>query len=469
MQKIIVIGGGAVAMRFLERLKGADTDNVSLEIVLTDNTKNAEVPKNAVIHSFDATSEYRMKELPLREARMVFVALDDMEETKTIIRLIRQENMSAGVVAIDSQGLDTAFIDEHKIKAISTKDVLSNTLMSFMPNIPLIAQNIGKGQGEIMEVMVPYGSKYVFRHISNIEQKNWKIAAIYRNEQLILPKQSTMIRPQDELILMGQPNILRDVYKAIKSELGHFPQPFGANLYLALDLLHMPFWRLKQVMGDTLRLHEGLNGKKLFVKAIKPNDAKAIEYLRQIKKEDVIIEIDYSVDDLSEVIKEGVKRYNIGLVLLDRTIFRGDVKKTLFELKKAVLKFGKRPLFEDSYSAVFLSENIDLEKISYVFFDMSLQLKLPLKLLDYDPEGADKNAVAEHYVSLADVYSTKIQIVKEQKNFLREHKSMGNFIQFLPFTEELLELRLRDFFIPANNRLFTLLKDNHQIFIPISD
>ncbi len=469
MQKIIVIAGGAVAMRFLERLKGADTDNVSLEIVLTDNTKNAEAPKNAVIHSFDATSEYRMKELPLREARMVFVALDDMEETKTIIRLIRQENMSAGVVAIDSQGLDTAFIDEHKIKAISTKDVLSNTLMSFMPNIPLIAQNIGKGQGEIMEVMVPYGSKYVFRHISNIEQKNWKIAAIYRNEQLILPKQSTMIRPQDELILMGQPNILRDVYKAIKSELGHFPQPFGANLYLALDLLYMPFWRLKQVMNDTLRLHEGLNGKKLFVKAIKPNDAKAIEYLRQIKKEDVIIEIDYSVDDLSEVIKEGVKRYNIGLVLLDRTIFRGDVKKTLFELKKAVLKFGKRPLFEDSYSAVFLSENIDLEKISYVFFDMSLQLKLPLKLLDYDPEGADKNAVAEHYVSLADVYSTKIQIVKEQKNFLREHKSMGNFIQFLPFTEELLELRLRDFFIPANNRLFTLLKDNHQIFIPISD
>jgi len=470
MQKIVVIAGGSVAKRFLQRLKTVESDTLFLDIALSESMgEDFEYPKNSSVRVFDPTSESKLKSLALKEARLVFVALENMEETKTVARLVRAENMSTSIVVLDSEELEPEFIDGLKIKAISSRDVLSNMLMSFMPNIPLIAQNIGKGQGEIMEVMVPYGSKYVFRHISNIEQKNWKIAAIYRNEQLILPKQSTMIRPQDELIVIGQPNILRDVYKAIKSEIGHFPQPFGANLYLILNVASMSEARIKRIVTDSILLHEKLNNKKLFIKAFDVNSPDVLQYLREIAQDDVIVEFDYRTSDAVSIIKSDIKKYNAGLILCDRDSFKGDVKKALFELKKPVLKFGKRRLFEDSYSAVVDMQNPDLEKISYVFFDMSLQLKRSLKLFSYDPEEGEASGIVEHYVSLSDVYSTKLQVQKESKNFFREYRNLGNFIQFLPFTDEQLSLRIKDFFIPSNNGLFALLKDNHQIFIPISD
>jgi len=186
MQKIVVIAGGNVAKRFLERLKNAPNDSLFFEIALTHAIAQPfEYPKNSSVRVFDPTSERKLKSLSLKEARVIFVLLEDMQDARTVLEFVRGENMSSSVVAMDSDRLEQEFIDRLKIKTINTADILSNMLLSFLPNTPVVAQNIGKGKGEIMEVMVPYGSRYAFRHISNIEQRNWRIAAIYRNEQLL--------------------------------------------------------------------------------------------------------------------------------------------------------------------------------------------------------------------------------------------------------------------------------------------
>ena len=40
-----------------------------------------------------------------------------------------------------------------------------------LPNVPVLAQNIGLKQGEIMEIRIPFGSSYAYRYIGSIEQK----------------------------------------------------------------------------------------------------------------------------------------------------------------------------------------------------------------------------------------------------------------------------------------------------------
>lgn len=470
MQKIVVIAGGNVARRFVERLKNVPNSSIFFDIALTQSLGSSfEYPKNSSVRVLDPTSEKRLKTLPFKEARVIFVILEDMEDAKIALEFARAENMSASIVALDRGRLDRELVDRLKIKTINAADILSNMLISFLPNTPTVAQNIGKGKGEIMEVMVPYGSRYAFRHVSNIEQKNWRIAAIYRNEQLVLPKPSTMIRPLDELIILGHSNILRDVYKSIKSEIGHFPQPFGANIYLFLDIVKISDVKLKRLVGDSLLLNKKLNNKKLIIKAYNINSYEAMEYLRGIRNHGAIVEFDFRSGNSASIIKNDVRRYNVGLILCDKDAFSKEVKQTIFEMGKPVLKLGKTRLFNDSFSAIVATNDLVIEKISYVFFDVSLQLKLPLKLYSYDPEETGNTETLEHYMSISDVYGVKLAVEKESKNFFREHKKLGNFIQFLPFTEKQLSLSLADFLNPSSSGLFALLKERHQFFIPIND
>ena len=50
-------------------------------------------------------------------------------------------------------------------------DVLANGMVERLPNVPVLAQNIGLKQGEIMEIKIPFGSSYAYRSIDSIEQK----------------------------------------------------------------------------------------------------------------------------------------------------------------------------------------------------------------------------------------------------------------------------------------------------------
>ena len=84
MQKILVIAGGAVSHRFVERLKSANTDKSHIEIVCADGYRVENPPGNWIIHKFDPTSEIKLKKLKLQEAGVVFVALQNPEEVKTI-------------------------------------------------------------------------------------------------------------------------------------------------------------------------------------------------------------------------------------------------------------------------------------------------------------------------------------------------------------------------------------------------
>ena len=51
---------------------------------------------------------------------------------------------------------------------LNSDELLATHLYEHLPNVPVIAQNVGTASGEIMEVHVPFGSTYAFRHVGSI-------------------------------------------------------------------------------------------------------------------------------------------------------------------------------------------------------------------------------------------------------------------------------------------------------------
>lgn len=321
-----------------------------------------------------------------------------------------------------------------------------------------------------MEVHVPFGSSYAYRHIGSIVQQKWKIAALYRDEKQILPTSATMIKPNDTLLIIGKPIVLDGVYKTINKRIGLFPEPFGKNIYLILDFRHDKKNAIKY-LEESLYLLGKLEDKTLFVRVLYPNDFALLDQLKTYESENVIISISYKNEELEKLIEYDIHEYHTGLVMTSIPTFEsGSLKNILWILKKLVYLFGNKALVDSTTSVVLMSENERMESISSTAFDISETLGLKLSLCDFDPEGdfTSRDMIVEHYETLTHIFNMEINIEQKVANPIRELSNMKNILQIAPFEERLNGASLRKL-ISVKIQDFILTTDRHpKLLVPFA-
>ena len=102
----------------------------------------------------------------------VLMALNSKDEMISVIKNIREHTKNIQVTILDYWGIR---INDPLVRIYRGIEVLANGMVEKLPNVPVLAQNIGLKQGEIMEIRIPFGSSYAYRYIGSIEQKQWKI------------------------------------------------------------------------------------------------------------------------------------------------------------------------------------------------------------------------------------------------------------------------------------------------------
>jgi hypothetical protein len=311
-----------------------------------------------------------------------------------------------------------------------------------------------------MEIHVPFGSAYAYRHVGSIVQRKWKIAAIYRDEKQILPNNATMIRPNDTLLIVGKPVVLDGVYKMINKRMGLFPEPFGKDIYLILDFRHdtknvIPY------LSEALYLLDKLEDKSLFVRIIYPNDFMLLDELKRYDSKQVTIAISYQNEDLQRIIEFDIHEHNIGLVMGSIPTFNADnLKNTLHDLKKLVYLFGDNTLMGSTTSIVLMNDKEKMESISSTAFDISEKLGLKLVLCDFNPEGdfKSKDMIIEHYETLAQILNIDISIEQKVANPIREIAQINHVLHIIPFEKnlnsyqwkKLISSKVQDFVLTSN-------------------
>ena len=465
MKKIIIITEGKLGDNFVGRIaKAYPNDNV-YDIVC----KSSSIKKSNEIfcryYYFDPTSRLNLSKVISKSHILALIVLKSKDETVEVYRNLRRLHVNLQIVIADFWNLN---LSEDNLTLIDTNSFLVNKFFSMLPDVPVFAQQVGLGKGDITEVVVPFGSAYAYRHISNIEQKNWRIGAIYRKNQILLPKPYLMIRPNDILLLIGQPIILKEVYRAIKREHGQFPAPYGKNILHIIDMKINSFDNVKKEIEQSIYMHKRLKDHFLFIKIINPNHFGIIKLSRDMEQENVKIVIEYEKYALDIKLEQDVQQLNVGLIIVNRFIFaKRQNKIVLHSLKKPILKLGEKDVKKLKKSAIILNENKNIEVISSTIFDISTQIALSVGLYDIDPEGRDKSHIVEHFENLAEIYAKKIDIIKSNKNPLRQMQDNENFLHFIPFTKNVVNSSIIDLFFPNVEKLYQFLDDYNQIFIPV--
>jgi hypothetical protein len=465
MKKILIVTDGAIGQHFIERVIGTYTsENLYYIIQTTEKNFEGYNPARYKFFQFDPTSFYKISNLLKMDFWQVVLVMENQIDLENTIKNIRLYKPSIRIIALDLWNTVSPCDD---IEWVNMQELIAANMIDYLPNIPVLAKNIGLGSGEIMEVLVPFGSSFVYRHIGSIEQKNWKIAAIYRNRQLILPADNKMIQPNDTLVLVGDPAVLRSIYRAIKRELGQFPAPFGSKIYLYIDMHNEKPSAIMALVRRSVYIQKKLR-QPLIIKVINPGDIDVLRMIKASAQGDVMVDIDYAAVPDEGFILNDIKKYHIGLFLVSHRAFSvSSIRKKLYAGNVPVLKLSERSFSSLRESVVILSEEGHIENISTTIFDVSSQFGFNLELINYtNEEGSQKNEVIEHFNNLSAIFSKSINVSVQDTNPIRELRERENFLHVLPFTSKMFTNPFIAYFSTDPEVLYRKLGHYHQLFIP---
>ncbi len=466
MKKILIISDSKIGHNFVQR--AIDTfakDNLYYVIqTKADEFENAPASRFKFFE-FDPTSLYKLSNVLKMEFVQVFIAMKNPADIEHTIANIRVSKKQLRIITIDHWAMD---LKEYNVVQINTTEILASHMFDYLPNVPVVAQNVGLGEGEIMDVLVPFGSSFVYRHVGVIEQKQWRIVGIYRGGKLILPDDRKMIHPNDQLLLVGEPSVLNSVYRAIKREIGQFPQPFGTNLYLFVDMIKDDVKEITYLVDKAIAVHENFSNR-LIIKVCNPSDLALLEKIKSRRSENIVVDIDYQQSYIEDVVLNDVKQYDVGLIMVSSYLFAKDkMREILFDANVPVLSLAERSIEKIKDAVIVLNDNKDLEKISTTIFDFSSQMGYNIELLkNEEEESSEQDEIIEHYQNLSAIFSKNIHVNFHHDNPIRKLSKRKNFLQCIPFTEKILQGKSSTVFSTDIEELYHRLNRYHQLFFPI--
>lgn len=498
MKKVVLVLDGVVGEIFLTSVLEKYFSNNLYIVIVKDPQMIPEKPPSAFsFYQFDPTSEFHLtqtlqehQEHGASELGDVFLILQDPAESAAVFTIMRKLCKEARIVtlahkqhALDSSAKapqDVASNQEHQPDkkddhtiTIDEASIVAGQFISRLPNVPIIPRGFGLGKGEIMQVGVPFGSMFAYRHIGSIQQKNFKIIGLYRNDELLLSTFSLVIQPQDVVLVAGEPKTLTNLYKQIKSNIGQFPSPFGRDIYVYVDMLAQDSSAILRDIEQAMYFHSLIRSTRLFVIVLNPADFSTIYAIKTLCDKDpsVMLKFDYTNQPFIQRLEQD-RTKKIGLIIVGRELFSKRIhRKALYDTATPVLKTAALPLEQCKKSLVIINEEMNEgENISSVIFDIAIQTKIDIQAYDFEPDGVHQDEIIKDYEALGRSFGKKVQITKTtSKNPIFYLKELDEpLLHFLPFERCIARSRWLAFFSTKAERLSLLLNKHPQMLVPIS-
>ena len=476
MKKVVLVLDSVVGKVFLDSvLEKYFSNNLYIVIVKDSAMIPEKFPSSFSFHHFDPTSEYHLTQVFDEHRSLdlsdVFVIMEDRDQARAVFAITRKICKEARIVTLSSVSDESLQRDDHAIFLDDAK-IIAGQFISRLPNVPIIPRGFGLGQGEIMEVGVPFGSVFAYRHIGSIQQKNYKIVGIYRNNAFLLSTFSLVIQPQDVVLVAGDPKTLRNIYKQIKSDIGQFPSPFGRDIYVYVDMLAQDSSAILRDITQAICFHSLIRSTKLFVIVLNPADFATIYEIKELCKQDssIALKFDYSNASFIDRLEKDRTR-KIGLIIVGTELFaKRSHRKALYRTATPVLKTAALCLTDCKQCLVITNEEMNAgENISSVIFDIAIQTKTDIQVYDFEPDGVHQDAIIKDYEALGRSFGKKVLITKTtSKNPIFYLQDLTEpVLHFLPFEECIAKTRLFALFSTKAERLSLLLHKHPQMLIPI--
>ncbi len=228
---LVVVGGGRVGRALIASLPESwrvtviDKDPRCLELLPEGLGEDPLIPILG-----DASSRLVLEEAEVTATCSLAVVTHDDVVNREVARLARLELEVEDLVVLldDVSGLDAIGVQLSEVvrRSTATATLVANRLSAAgVRGLPL-----GLGKGELLEVRILDGSPAVGRPLQEIGARNWLVAAVYRDGQLIVPHGQTALSGGDRVLVVGDPEVLQRVAPLLRGGEAVFPHQYGRHL-----------------------------------------------------------------------------------------------------------------------------------------------------------------------------------------------------------------------------------------------
>jgi Trk K+ transport system NAD-binding subunit len=336
--KYVIVGLGNIGLPLVKMLsKDFDLVCIDKNPEILETVRKLRGESTFTIEG-DATSRLVLEKAGVNEADTVVITTTSQEVNIEVARVLCDHFTVPRVIAV---GITQKGIDEPEKLDVEVERIFAVSATGLRNRLELktkTVHGIGLGKNEILEVEVHAHSRLAYKALASINPINWRVGIVYRDENLIVPRGETVLKPNDRVVILGDPPVLKTVAEMLSFRFEHFPLEYGDTIMAYVegeepDAFFEEIAYLFSVfpLEEVIFLH--LDRKGLA--------ARIAEMVEKYEFKQALTEV--TSEEMFPALVETVREYGRrpGIIVLSRSAlaktipFAGRRRRYLFELAKA--------------------------------------------------------------------------------------------------------------------------------------
>ena len=296
---------------FDERLLGRITRNWPTTLVdrngeLLKRT-SAMAPGVKSVHG-DVTSRLTWMETDLESVQYVISTIRRPKANREMMRMLRDVLHSrVPVMLMIYRSEEREEYTDLDVELVSPFELGIQYILRRIDKDFFRAAHIGLGAGELVEIRIRAHSHLVGRRLRCIRPSQWRIAALYREERLILPTGNCRLKVGDRVVLVGDPQVLESVANLLMRGTPQFPLQYGKYIVCPMEK------GLSGYLDEVLHWHAFSLSVKVQLIPIRHQVEKSV--VERVRRETGDFDVGPVHDNFSGAMKE---TKDMGMLVVDR-------------------------------------------------------------------------------------------------------------------------------------------------------
>lgn len=211
--KIIIVGGGEIGLTTANVLSTKEHDIVLIE---SDDKRAKQVANSidAMVIKGDGTDIATLKDAGAGEADAIVAATNDDKTNLMVCEIAKSLNMKKIISRVNKSENEELFTKLGITGIVPTVGIAVTSIKNLVigSQTERVIYELGKGEVQVMAITIPKEGIIVGK---SAEINGAIIGVIYRDGELILPKESTKLKEGDVIVLTARTSDIQSVRKQI--------------------------------------------------------------------------------------------------------------------------------------------------------------------------------------------------------------------------------------------------------------